>query len=80
MQISFIILNMIDLYKDNHVRACTCACMCAFFNFFLKKTSQTIDWTFTKFHSSVPKIEIKIFSSLLQKNQACGAIQVLKPL
>ena len=35
MQISFIILFMIDLYKDNHVRAC----VCAFVNFFFKKTS-----------------------------------------
>ena len=31
----FIILFMIDLYKDNHVSAC----MCAFVNFFFKKTS-----------------------------------------
>ena len=35
MQISFIILFMIDLYKDNHVRAC----VRAFLNFFFKKTS-----------------------------------------
>ena len=35
MQIPFIILFMIDLYKDNHVRAC----VCAFVNFFFKKTS-----------------------------------------
>ena len=35
MQISFIILLMIDLYKDNHLRAC----VCAFVNFFFKKTS-----------------------------------------
>ena len=35
IQISFIILLMIDLYKDNHVRAC----VCAFVNFFFKKTS-----------------------------------------
>ena len=35
MQISFIILFMIDLYKDNHV----CACVCAFVNFLFKKTS-----------------------------------------
>ena len=44
-------INMIDLYKDNHVRAC----LCAFVNFFFKKnfSSETIDWTFTKFHSSV---------------------------
>ena len=39
MQISFIILFMIDLYKDNHVRACVHACMCAFVNFSFKKTS-----------------------------------------
>ena len=38
---------MVDLYKDNHVRA--------FFNFHFKKLLlETIDWTFTKFHSSVP--------------------------
>ena len=70
-------INMIDLYKDNHVRACVRACVCAFVNFSLKKT---IDWTFTKFHISVPWIEVKIFSSSYQKNQACGAIQVLKRL
>ena len=41
MQISFIILFMIDLYKDNHV----CACVCAFVNFFFKKTSpQKLDF------------------------------------
>ena len=39
MQISFIILFMIDLYKDNHVRACVRACICAFVNFFFKKPS-----------------------------------------
>ena len=56
MQISFIILFMIDLYKDNHVPACMHACVCAFVNFFFKKkfSSETIDWIFTKFHSSVP--------------------------
>ena len=50
MQISSIILYMIDLYEDNHVHACVHASMCAFVNFF----SETIDWTFTKFHCSVP--------------------------
>ena len=51
---SFIILYMIDLYKDNYVRACMC--VCAVVNFFFKKnfSSETIDWTFTKFHTSVP--------------------------
>ena len=45
-------IDMIDLYKDNHVRAC----MCAFVNYFFKKHFylETIAWTFTKFHSSVP--------------------------
>ena len=48
MQISFIVLFMIDLYKDNHVYLIV--------YFFFKKnfSSETIDWTFTKFHSSVP--------------------------
>ena len=78
MQISFIILFMIDLYKDNRVRAC----VCAFVYFFFKKnfSSEAIDWTFTKFHGSVLHIEVKIFSSSLQKNQASGAIQALKRL
>ena len=45
---------MIDLYKDNDVRACLRACVCEFVNFFFKKNfSESIDWTFTKFHSSV---------------------------
>ena len=39
IQISFLILIMIDLYKDNHVHACVHACVCAFVNFFFKKTS-----------------------------------------
>ena len=30
----FIILCMIDLYKDNHVHACVRAWVCAFVNFF----------------------------------------------
>ena len=37
MQISFIILFMIDLYKDNHVHVCVCSCVHAFVNFFFKK-------------------------------------------
>ena len=39
MQISFIVLFMIDLYKDNYVCACLHACVFAFVNFFFKKTS-----------------------------------------
>ena len=30
-------INMIDLYKDNHVRVCVRACVTAFVNFFFKK-------------------------------------------
>ena len=66
LRISFIILFIIDLYKENH----------SLKNFF----SETSDWIFTKFHRNVPQIEVKNFSSLLQKNQACGTIQVLKHL
>ena len=56
MQISFIILFMIDLYIDNNVRACVRVCLCAFVNFFFKKASPQKVFTglFTKFHSSVP--------------------------
>ena len=43
-------------------------------------SSESTDWTFTKFHRSVPEIEVENFSSLLLKNQACGALQVLKRL
>ena len=32
-------INMIDLYKDNHVRACVRVCVCVFVNFFFEKTS-----------------------------------------
>ena len=59
---------------------CVHACVHLLTFFYKNLTSETIDWTFTKFHSSVPKIQVKIFSSWLQKNQACGAIQVLKDL
>ena len=39
MQISYIILFKIDLYKDNHVHACVHECVCAFVNFLFKGTS-----------------------------------------
>ena len=32
-------IDMIDLYKDNHVCACMHACVCAFVYFFFEKTS-----------------------------------------
>ena len=70
MLISFIILFMIDLYKDNHMRV--------YVLFTLKNfSSETIDWIFTRFHRNVPKIEVKNFSSPLQKNQPCGVIKAL---
>ena len=65
---------MIDLYKDNHVRAYystydrfiqrqTCACMRVLVNFFFKNfSSETIDCIFIKFHRNVPYIEVKNFS------------------
>ena len=47
-------INMIDLYKGNHVLVCVHACVCAFDNLFFKKNfSETIDRTFTRFHGSV---------------------------
>ena len=58
---------------------CVHACVCKLF--LLKNfSSETIDMIFTKFHRNVPLIEVKNFSSPLQKNQACGAIQALKRL
>ena len=66
---------MIDLYKGNHVHVSICL-----WTFSLKNFLETIDWIFTKFHRNVSKIKVKKFSSLLQKNQACGAMQVLKHL
>ena len=41
-------------------------------------SSETIDWIFNQF--TLPLIEVKNFSSPVQKNQACGAIQALKCL
>ena len=47
MQISFIILFIIDLDKDNHVRA--------FVNFFFEKLLLRNYWQdFTKYHRNVP--------------------------
>ena len=41
---------------DRFIQRQPCACVSAFVNFFFKKnfSSDTIDWTVTKFHSSVP--------------------------
>ena len=52
MDSNFFYYSIYDRFiKDSHVRAC----VCAFVNFFFKKNfSETIDWTFTKFHSGVP--------------------------
>ena len=42
MDANFFYYSIYDLYKDNHVRACVCAYVCAFVNFFFKKTSQKL--------------------------------------
>ena len=60
---------------DRFIQRQPCACMRAFVK---NCSSETIDWSFTKFHRNVPYIEVKNFSSTLQKNQACGAIHALK--
>ena len=57
MDANFFYYSIYDRFLQNkHVRACMYACVCAFVNFFFKKnfSTETIDWTFTKFHSSVP--------------------------
>ena len=53
---------------------CVRACMCAFVNFFKKNSQKLLTGLLPNF------IEVKIISSSLQKNQACGAIQALKGL
>ena len=60
VQISFIILFMIDLYKDNHVRA--------FVNFFLKNFSETIDWIFTKFTGMFLRYGLETFFTVTEKS------------
>ena len=64
MQVSFIILFMIDLYKDNHVRA--------FVNFFFKKKTSP--------QKLLTGLLLNVFTSSFLKNQACGTIQALKRL
>ena len=39
MDANFFYYSIYDLYKDNHVCACVRVCVCAFVNFFFKKTS-----------------------------------------
>ena len=83
MDANFFYFSIHDRFIQRQPCACAwmCACVCAFVKFFFKNfSSETIDWTFTKFYSSFPLIEVKIFSSSLQKNQACGAIQAVKGL
>ena len=71
MRISSVILCMIDLYKDNHVYA--------FVNFLFKKQLLRNYWL-DFYQISKACSLVKNFSSPLQKNQACEAIQALKRL
>ena len=72
MQISFIILFMIDLFKDNHMHV--------FVNFFFEKLLLRNYWLDFYQISQEFYLEVKNFSSPLQKNQAPVAIQTLKHL
>ena len=55
MDANFFYYSIYDRFIQRQPCACVRACMCAFVNFFFKKNfSETNDWTFTKFHSSVP--------------------------
>ena len=66
---------------DRFIQRQPCACMRAFVNFFFKKTSQKVLTGFLpNFTGMFLTKEVKILSSPLQKNQACGAIEVLKHL
>ena len=70
MQISFIILFMIDLYKDNHV--------CAFVNFFFEKLLLRIHWL--DFNQISQECFLDRGNKLLftvTENQACEVVQVL---
>ena len=55
MDANFLYYSIYDRFIQRQPCACMRACI-ACVNFFFKKTSPqtTIDWTFTKFHSSVP--------------------------
>ena len=52
MQISVIILFIINLDKDYRVRILV--------NFFFENFSETIDWIFTKFHRIVPNAKLTL--------------------
>ena len=74
---------MYDSIYDRFIQRQPSACVRASVNFFFKKknfSSETNYWICTKFHRNVPLIEVKNFSSPLQKNQAFGTIQALKHL
>ena len=78
MDANFFYYSIYDRFIQRQPCACmrVCMCMCICLRFLQKNfSSETIDWTFSKFYSSVPYIEVEIFSSSLQRNQACGAIQ-----
>ena len=57
MDANFFYHSIYDRFIQRQPCACMCVreCVCAFVNFFFKKTSpQKLLTTFTKFHSSVP--------------------------
>ena len=56
MDANFFYYSIYDRFRKRQPCACVRPCVCAFVNFFFKKKffSETIDWTFAKFHSSVP--------------------------
>ena len=67
---------------DRCIQRQPCGCSRAFVNFFFKQLQKLFAGflPFSQECSLDSLIEVKSFSSLLQKNQACGAIQALKRL
>ena len=53
MDANFFHYSIYDRFIQRQPRACMHACV-HLLTFSLKNFSETIDWTFTKFHSSVP--------------------------
>ena len=66
---------MIDLYKDNHVRACVRACLCAFVNFLAHLSTTCSGGAIVTGHRPVsvrPSVHLSVnnfFKNLLLQNQ-----------